>query len=60
MLSLPYLNVIDVVPVPGCAKELVTESENENVLDHLLTQVVVNSVELIFRPVWSQCLLQLS
>lgn len=54
------LDVVDVVPVPGCAEELVTEPENEDVLDHLLTQVVVNSVKLIFGPVWRQCALELS
>ena len=48
------------VPVPGCAEELVTEPENQDVLDHLLTQVVVNTVKLVLSPVWRQCTLELS
>lgn len=47
----PYLNVVDVVTVPGGVEELVTEAHNEDVLDHLLTQVVVNTEDLIFLPV---------
>lgn len=54
------LDVVDVVPVPGCAEELVTESENQDVLDHLLTQVVVNTVKLVLSPVWRQRALELS
>jgi hypothetical protein len=49
-----------VVPVPGCAKEFVAESENKNVLDHLLTQIMIDAVELIFIPVWCERALQLS
>jgi hypothetical protein len=59
-ISLSYLNVVDVVPVPGRAEEFVTESKDEDVLHHLLAQVVINSVELVFGPVWGQCALQLS
>ena len=47
-----YLNVVDVVPVPGCAEKLVTESKDEDVLHHLLAKVMINSVELVFAPVW--------
>lgn len=32
-----YLNIIDVVAVPGRVEESVAEAHNENVLDHLLT-----------------------
>jgi len=56
----PYLHVVDVVPVPCGAKELVTESENEDVLDHFLAQVVINTVELIFGPVWCKRVLKLT
>jgi hypothetical protein len=49
-----------VVPVPGCAKELVTEPEDEDVLDHLLTKVVVNTEELVLGPVRRKRLLELS
>ena len=55
-----YLYVVDVVPVPGGAKELVTKPQNQNILDHLLAQVVVNSENLILSPVGAQCSLQLS
>ena len=55
-----YLDVVDVVPVPGCAKELVTEPENQDVLDHFLTKVVVNTEELILCPVGRKRLLKLA
>lgn len=42
------------VSVPCRAEELVAESEDEDVLDHLLTQVVVNAVELVLGPVWRE------
>jgi hypothetical protein len=43
-----------VVSIPGRAEEFVTESEDEDVLDHLLTQIVVNAVELVLGPVWRE------
>jgi hypothetical protein len=55
-----YLHVIDVVPVPCCAKELVTESEDEDVFDHLLAQVVIDTVKLVFGPVGGKRALKLS
>lgn len=48
------------VPVPGSAKELVSESQNEDVLDHLLAQVVVNSENLVLNPVGGKRALELS
>lgn len=48
------------VPVPCSAKELVAKSEDKNVLDHLLAQVMINTVELILSPVWCKCALELS
>ena len=45
------LDVVDVVPVPGGTEELVAEPENENVLDHLLSEVVVDTEDLLFLPV---------
>jgi hypothetical protein len=59
-LWISYLNVVDVIPVPSCAEELVAESENKNVLDHLLTQVMINTVELVFGPVRCERALKLS
>jgi hypothetical protein len=49
-----------VVPVPSCAEELVTEPEDEDVLDHLLTKVMINAVKLILVPVGSKRTLELS
>lgn len=40
------LDVVDVGAVPAGAKDLVGESEDHDVLDHLLAQVVVNAVDL--------------
>ena len=39
------------VPVPSGAKELVSKSQNEDVLDHLLAQVMVDAEDLILNPV---------
>jgi len=54
------LDVVNVVAVPGGAEELVAEAEDEDVLDHLLTQVVVDTEDLLFLPVWLKSGLQLS
>jgi len=54
------LDVVNVVAVPGGAEELVTEAKNEDVLDHLLTQVVVDTEDLLFLPIWLKSALQLS
>jgi hypothetical protein len=55
-----YLHVVDMVSVPGGAEELISKSQDQDVLDHLLTQVVVNSENFVLGPVWAQCSLQLS
>ena len=52
-------NIVDVIPIPSCTKELVTKSDNEDILDHFLAQIVVNPENLIFMPVWTQCALEL-
>jgi hypothetical protein len=49
-----------VVPVPCGAKELVTESQDEDVLDHLLAQVVINTVELVLVPIRCKRALELA
>lgn len=51
------LNVIDVVTVPGSTEEFVSESENQQIFDHLLTEIVVDTEKLIFVPVRSKSLL---
>jgi hypothetical protein len=53
------LYVIDVVAVPGCAEEFVTKSQNQDILDHLLAQVMINTENLLLMPVGLQSLLQL-
>jgi hypothetical protein len=55
-----YLNIIDVVAVPCCAEKFVSEPEDQDVLDHLLTKVVVNTEKLVLRPVGRECLLELA
>jgi hypothetical protein len=46
--------------VPGGIKELVAEAHYKDVLDHLLTQVVVNTEDLIFFPVGLKGLLEIA
>lgn len=53
------LHIVDVMTVPRGIEKLVSEPENEDVLNHLLTQVVVNSVDLLLLPVRLQSFLQL-
>lgn len=48
------------VTVPRRVEELIAETQNENVLDHLLTQVVINAEDLLFLPVGVQGLLQVA
>jgi hypothetical protein len=55
-----YLDIVDVVSVPVGAKEFVAKSENQNVLDHLLTEVVVNTEDLLLLPVGLQGVLEFS
>lgn len=52
-----YLNIVDVVAVPVGAEELVAKSEDQNVLDHLLTKVVVDTEDLLLLPVGLQSVL---
>ena len=55
-----YLNVVDVVTVPCSVEELVSESQDQNVLNHLLTEVVIDTEDLLFLPVGVQSLLQVA
>ena len=45
------LNIVNVIAIPGSAEEFVAESQDKQVLDHLLAQVVVDTKDLLFRPV---------
>jgi hypothetical protein len=54
------LYAVDVVAVPCGTKEFVAESENQQVFDHLLAKVVVDTEDLLLGPVRLQRLLQLS
>jgi hypothetical protein len=49
-----------VVTVPCRVEELIAEPQNENVLDHLLTQVMINTEDLLLLPVGFQGLLQVA
>lgn len=55
-----YLHVVNVVAVPGSAEELIAKSQDQDVLDHLLAQVVVDSEDLILGPVRCKRSLELS
>ena len=46
-----HLDIVNVVSVPGSAKEFVSKSQNENVFDHFLAQVMVNSEDLVLDPI---------
>jgi hypothetical protein len=51
------LDIVDVISVPGCPKELVAKPQNQNVLDHFLSKVMINTENLLLFPVGFQCLL---
>jgi hypothetical protein len=48
----------DVLVVPDPTEQFVTESQNQQVLDHFFTQVVVDSVDFVFGEQWGDLLLQ--
>ena len=54
------LDRVNVIPVPSGAEELVSESQNQEVLHHLLAEIMINAEDFFFLPVWLQCLLKLS
>jgi hypothetical protein len=54
------LNVVDVMTVPGGVEELVAKAHDEDALDHLLTQVVVDTEDLLFPPVGLKGLLEVA
>lgn len=58
--SQTYLNVVDVVTVPGGVEELVAKAHDEDVLDHLLAQVVVDTEDFLFLPVGLEGLLEVA
>lgn len=49
--GISYLYIVDVLTVPSGVEEFVAEAHDKDVLDHLLTQIVVNSEDLLFLPV---------
>ena len=55
-----YLNIVDVVAVPGGVEEFVAKAHDKDVLDHLLTQVVVNTEDLLLLPIGLEGFLQLA
>lgn len=48
------------VAVPCSVEELVAESQDEDVLDHLLTEVVVDTEDLLLLPVGVKSLLEIA
>lgn len=54
------LHVVDVVAVPCSAEEGVAKPQDQNVLHHLLSEVVVDTEQFLFLPIWLQRLLELS
>jgi hypothetical protein len=54
------LNIVDVVSVPGGAQERVTETQDQNVLHHLLAEVVVDTEQLVLLPIRLEGLLKLA
>ena len=46
--------------VPGGVEELVAKAHDEDVLDHLLTQVVVDTEDLLFLPVGLEGFLEIA
>jgi hypothetical protein len=47
-----------VVTIPGGSKELIAEPENEEILNHLLAQIMVDTEDFLLPPVGLQGLLQ--
>lgn len=54
------LDIVDVVAVPCRIEKLVAKPQNQDVLDHLLTEVVVDTEDLLLFPVGVQSLLQVA
>ena len=54
------MNIVDVLPRPVCAHEQVTEPKDEQVLDHLLAEIMVNTKDLLLLPVRLKSSLQLT
>ena len=53
-----YLNVVDMVSIPGSTKELVTESQDEQIFNHLLSKVMVDTENFLLPPVRFEGLLK--
>jgi len=47
----PYLHVGDVVAVPRSTEEFIPKSQDEDVFDHLLTKIVVDTENLLLLPI---------
>ena len=58
MLVHAHLHIIDVIAVPCGAKEFVAKSKDQNVLHHLLAQVMVNSEDFLLFPIRGQSILE--
>ena len=58
MCRAAYLDVINVVPVPGGAEKFVAKSQDKDILDHLLAQIMINAIDFVFFPVGSESFLK--
>ena len=52
------LDALDTVFVPGGVQKLVTEPQRDQVFDQLLSEVVVDSEELVLSEQWREIALQ--
>ena len=55
-----YLNIIDMVTVPCGIEEFIAKPQYENVLDHFLTEVVVDTEEFLLLPIGLECFLEVA
>jgi len=53
-----HLNVVDVVSIPGSTKELITESQDEQIFNHLLSKIMVDTEDFLLLPVRLERLLE--
>lgn len=60
LYATPYLHVVDMISVPGRTEEFVSESQDEDVLHHLLAEIVIDTEELLFLPIGLERSLELS
>ena len=53
-----HLNVVDMVSIPGSTKELITESQDKQIFNHLLSKIMVDTEDFLLLPVRLERLLE--